>query len=176
MKKKFMFLMSLLAVVTVGLISYNAQPVSAANQYGIAKKFTTPKATRGVWYYKEKGSKKIESLKITKHTAAGDKLYVPSQAFFKKNVYTVSASKRNAFIKKVMKKNIYAAFLYKKGFNVNNWVSVAGDGIYYLPVTKTVANKKVKALRVATGAGPYTAYYAYKTKKLVNAAKQEIFS
>lgn len=168
MKKKILFLMSLLAALTIGLIGYKAEPVSAANQYGIAKKFTTPKATRGVWYYHEKGSEKIEKLKITKHTAAGYKLYVPSQKFFKKNVYQASVKKRNAFIKKVMKKNIYAGFLYKKGFNVNNWVSVAGDGIYYLPVAKMVAGKKVKALRVATGAGPYTAYYAYKTKKLAN--------
>lgn len=164
--------MSLLAVITAGLIGYNAKPVSAANQYGIAKKFTTPKATRGVWYYKEKGSDKIKSLKITKHTAAGYKLYIPSQTFFKKNVYHASVKKRNAFIKKVMKKNIYAGFLYKKGFNVDNWVSVAGDGVYYLPVTKTVAGKKVKALRVATGAGPYTAYYAYKNKELVKVDKE----
>lgn len=70
-----------------------------------------------------------------------------------------------------MKKNIYRGFLYKKGFNVNNWVSVAGDVEYYLPVVKTVAGKKVKALKVATGAGPYTAYYAYKSRALVNTGK-----
>lgn len=54
-----------------------------------------------------------------------------------------------------------------KGFNVNNWVNLAGDGEYYIPVTRTVNGKKVKALRIATGAGPYTAAYAYKTKALV---------
>ena len=41
------------------------------------------------------------------------------------------------------------------------------DSEYYIPVTRTVNGKKVKALRIATGAGPYTAAYAYKTKALV---------
>lgn len=171
MKKRGLFLISLLAlVVTFGLVN-NSKPVQAVNQYGIAKKFTTPKSTRGVWYYREKGADEIRTFKITKHTANGYKLYVPSKKFFNKNVYSVSAKKRNAFIKKVMKKNIYRGVLYRKGFNVNNWVSVAGDGVYYLPVAKTVAGKKVKALKLATGAGPYTAYYAYKTRKLVNESK-----
>lgn len=164
MKKKILLFVSLLA----GLLFFVSTPTYASKipkGYGIAKVFTTPKATRGTWYYREKGDKNISKVKITAHTIDGKKLYVPSQTFFKKNVYNVSTKKRNQFIKKTQ--NIYAGSLYKKGFNVNNWVNLAGAGDYYIPVTRTVNGKKVKALRLATGAGPYTAAYAYKNKALV---------
>ena len=70
-----------------------------------------------------------------------------------------------------MKKNIYAAYNFKKGFNVNNWVNLAGDGVYYIPVTRTVKGKKVKALKIATGADQHASAYAYRTKVLARAAK-----
>ncbi|GAA3635590.1 hypothetical protein GCM10022297_12880 [Lactobacillus hamsteri] len=178
MKKRYLFLLSLLAflgVFTVGMQS-QSQTVQAANQYGIARKYTTPKATRGTWYYRETGKyssdkKTIYKVKITAHTAAGNKLYVPSESFLKKNVYNVSAKKRNAFIKKVTKKNIYAAYDFKKGFNVNNWINLAGDGIFYIPTTRKVNGKKVKALKIATGASQQAVSYAFKTKALAKAAK-----
>lgn len=168
MKKKLLLFVSFLAGLLF-LVSTSTYASKLPKGYGIAKTFTTPKATRGTWYYREKGDKTISKVKITAHSVDGKKLYVPSQKFFEKNVYNVSAKKRNQFIKKT--ENIYAAANYKKGFNVNNWVNLAGDGEYYIPVTRTVNGKKVKALRIATGAGPYTAAYAYKTKKLARLAK-----
>lgn len=178
MKKRYLFLLSLLAFLSVFAVGMQSQSetVKASNPYGIARKYTTPKATRGTWYYRETGKyssdkKTIYKVKITAHTAAGNKLYVPSEAFFKKNVYNVSAKKRNAFIKKVMKKNIYAAYDFKKGFNINNWVNLAGDGVFYIPVTRTVKGKKVKALKIATGASQQAVGYAFKTKKLAREAK-----
>ena len=169
MRKRYLFLMSLVAFVSIFFVGMQSQNAYAASQYGIASKYTTPKATRGTWYYREtdkfsSDKKTIHTLKITAHTANKDKLYVPSQKFFKKNVY-------NAFIKKVMKKNIYAAYNFKKGFNVNNWVNLAGDGVYYIPVTRTVKGKKVKALKIATGADQHASAYAFKTKALAKAAK-----
>lgn len=67
--------------------------------------------------------------------------------------------------------NVYAAYNFKKGFNVNNWVNLAGDGVYYIPVTRTVKGKKVKALKIATGADQHASAYAFKTKALAKAAK-----
>lgn len=91
MKKKLLFLMSLIAAVAaLNVAAHQSQLVYAANQYGIAKKITTLKAMRGVWYYQEEGNDQITTLKITKHSAAGYKLYVPSKKFFNKNVDSVS--------------------------------------------------------------------------------------
>lgn len=165
MKKKVLFFLCLLSC----LFAVNAVPVYASHipkNCGIVKRFTTPKATRGTWYYYEKGdtNKTIYKVKITTHSVNGNKLYVPSQKFFKKHVYNVSTKKRNQFIKKT--ENIYAGFKYKKGFNVNNWVNLAGDGEYYIPTTKKINGKKVKTLRIATGSGPFTVGYAFKNKKL----------
>lgn len=171
MKKRFLIIFSFLAFFSLFAAGYKAEKVEAVSQYGIVRKFTTPKATRGTWYYRQKGDKNIYKVKITAHTAAGDKLYVRSEKFFKNHVDNLSHVKRNAFIKKVMKKNIYVAYKYKNGFNVNNWVDLAGDGVYYLPASKKVNGKKVKALQLATGAGPYNVAYAYKSKALVKAAK-----
>ncbi|WP_265668423.1 hypothetical protein [Lactobacillus amylovorus] len=176
MRKRYLFLMSLVAFFSIFFVGMQSQNVHAASQYGIARKYTTPKATRGTWYYREtdkfsSDKKTIHTLKITAHTADKNKLYVPSQKFFKKNVYNVSSKKRNAFIKKVMKKNIYAAYNFKKGFNVNNWVNLAGDGVYYIPVTRTVKGKKVKALKIATGADQHASAYAFKTKALAKVAQ-----
>ena len=168
MKKKFLVILAFLSCLSLFAIN-KTQNVQAANKYGISRKYTTPKVTRGTWYYLEDG--KMNKIKITAHTAAGSKLYVPSKAFFEKNVYNVSTKKRNAFIKKVMKKNIYAGYNYKKGFNVNNWVNLAGDGVYYIPKKMTVKDTKVTALRIATGAGPYTSAYAFKSPELAKAAK-----
>ncbi|MGN8629681.1 hypothetical protein [Lactobacillus amylovorus] len=36
-------------------------------------------------------------------------------------------------------------------FNTNDWVTGAGNGTYYVPVTKTRHGKKVKAIRFGYG-------------------------
>lgn len=171
MKKKFLFLLSLFALIGIFFVARPNQPVQAANNYGIARKYTTPLATRGIWYYRD--GKKISTVKITAHSVKDQelyKLYVPSQKYFKKHVYNVSAKKRNAFIKKT--KNLYAAYNFKKGFNVNNWVNLAGAGNYYLPGTKNIKSKKVAVLRLATGANAMvTAGIAYKTRALAQSNK-----
>lgn len=172
MKKRLVYLFSVVFFVFLGLLQLGLKPQRVEAAYGILHPYSTPVATRGNWYYLDrdsKGTQKIYTVKITAHAVDKDKLYVPSQKYFEKHVYNASEKKRNQFIEKT--KNIYAGYNYKKGFNVNNWVSLAGDGVYYIPVTRKVKGKKVKALRIATGAGPYTAAYAYKTKKLARMAK-----
>lgn len=172
MKKKLVYLFSAALFIFLGIFQLGLKSETVEGAYGISHPYNTPLATRGNWYYLDrdsKGAKKIYTVKITAHAVNKDKLYVPSQKYFKKHVYNASEKKRNQFIEQT--KNIYAAYNYKKGFNVNNWVSLAGDGVYYLPTTRKVKGKKVKALRIATGAGPFTAAYAYQTKKLARLAK-----
>lgn len=99
MKKKLLLFVSFLA----GLLFLVSTPTYASKLpkgYGIAKTFTTPKATRGTWYYREKGDKTISKVKITAHSVDGKKLYVPSQKFFEKMFTTfqlrsvISSSKK----------------------------------------------------------------------------------
>lgn len=168
MKKKLVYLFSAVFLIFLGIFQLGLKPQVVEGAYGILRPYSTPVATRGTWYYLDR-DEKIYTVKITAHAVDKNKLYVPSQKYFKKHVYNASEKKRNQIIRKTQ--NIYAAYNYKKGFNINNWVSLAGDGVYYIPATRKVNGKKVKALRIATGAGPYTANYAYKTKKLARLAK-----
>lgn len=172
MKKNFIYLFSITLFIFLGIFHLGLKAQTVEGAYGIARPYNTPLATRGTWYYRDQDSsdkKKLYTVKITAHAVNKDKLYVPSQKYFKKHVYQATEKQRNKFIEQT--KNIYAAYNYKKGFNVNNWVNLAGDGVYYVPVTRKVKGKKVKALRIATGAGPYTASYAYRTKALTRQAK-----
>ena len=49
MRKRYLFLMSLVAFFSIFFVGMQSQNVYAASQYGIARKYTTPKATRGTW-------------------------------------------------------------------------------------------------------------------------------
>ncbi len=47
MRKRYLFLMSLVAFFSIFFVGIQSQNVHAASQYGITRKYTTPKATRG---------------------------------------------------------------------------------------------------------------------------------
>lgn len=75
MKKKFLLLLSAFLLV-LGLASVSSKTDAAtikATDWGAKKVFTTPKKTRGTWYYKE--DKKVKKFKITAYTIDGVKLY-----------------------------------------------------------------------------------------------------
>lgn len=75
MKKKFLLLLSAFLLV-LGLASVSSKTDAAtikATDWGAKKAFTTPKKTRGTWYYKE--DKKVKKFKITAYTIDGVKLY-----------------------------------------------------------------------------------------------------
>ena len=82
----------------------------------------------------------------------------------------MSNKQKRAFYNGIYDQKLSQAEIYKykgkTGFNVNNWLPTAGDGVYYVPVTRTRDGKKVTALRIGTGANNYFASYAYKTKEL----------
>lgn len=167
-------LVKLTTVVTllagVAYISCSNQTVDAAS-WGAKTLFTTPKATRGTWYYKENG--KIKHWKITAHTSKGRKLYkvLPEKEYTKwwNKLVHQNTKKHYKTINK-LDSSQWQAYTFKwhgtTSFNTNGWLAGAGDGIYYVPVTKTRYGRKVSALRFGGGARNWLDFYAYKSPEL----------
>ena len=156
-KKNLAKLTTVVALLASGAyISCSNQTVSAAS-WGAKTLFTTPKATRGTWYYKENG--KIKRWKITAHTSKGRKLYkvLPEKEYTKwwNKLVHQNTKKHYKTINK-LDSSQWQAYTFKwhgtTSFNTNGWLAGAGDGIYYVPVTKTRYGRKVSALRFGGGA------------------------
>ena len=172
-KRNFLKIISII-VIAIGIgsiiFSKSNHNVNAAS-WGAKSLFTTPKAIRGTWYYKEDG--RIKHCKITAHTVDGRKLYkiLPEKEYAKweNRVEHQNIKEHRKLISKINTIQFQAYKLKWHGitsFNTNDWVTGAGNGIYYVPVTKTRHGKKVKAIRFGSGAGNYFDRYGYKTKKL----------
>ena len=172
-KRNFLKIISIIVIaIGIGSITFSKSNhnVNAAS-WGAKSLFTTPKATRGTWYYKEDG--RIKHCKITAHTVDGRKLYkiLPEKEYAKweNRVEHQNIKEHRKLISKINTIQFQAYKLKWHGitsFNTNGWVTRAGNGIYYVPVTKTRHGKKVKAIRFGSGAGNYFDRYGYKTKKL----------
>ena len=172
-KRNFLKIISIIVIaIGIGSITFSKSNhnVNAAS-WGAKSLFTTPKATRGTWYYKEDG--RIKHCKITAHTVEGRKLYkiLPEKEYAKweNRVEHQNIKEHRKLISKINTIQFQAYKLKWHGitsFNTNGWVTWAGNGIYYVPVTKTRHGKKVKAIRFGSGAGNYFDRYGYKTKKL----------
>lgn len=172
-KRNFLKIISIIVIaIGIGSITFSKSNhnVNAAS-WGAKSLFTTPKATRGTWYYKEDG--RIKHCKITAHTVDGRKLYKISPekeyAKWENRVEHQNIKEHRKLISKINTIQFQAYKLKWHGitsFNTNDWVTGAGNGIYYVPVTKTRHGKKVKAIRFGSGAGNYFDRYGYKTKKL----------
>lgn len=172
-KRNFLKIISIIVIaIGIGSITFSKSNhnVNAAS-WGAKSLFTTPKATRGTWYYKEDG--RIKHCKITAHTVDGRKLYkiLPEKEYAKweNRVEHQNIKEHRKLISKINTIQFQAYKLKWHGitsFNTNDWVTGAGNGIYYVPVTKTKHGKKVKAIRFGSGAGNYFDRYGYKTKKL----------
>lgn len=168
MKKRILVIISTLLLLLVGF-GFNANQAKAA--WGAKSLYTTPIATRGTWYYKQKG--KIKTLKINAHTLNGVKLYK-----------ALSDKEENKWAKKLVKadkKSGYKladkvglsqyetySFTYRgrKGFNACGWLA-SGNGIYYAPVKKIIHGKRVNALRLGNGYHNFLKYYVYQNKNLL---------
>lgn len=172
-KRNFLKIISIIVIaIGIGSITFSKSNhnINAAS-WGAKSLFTTPKATRGTWYYKEDG--RIKHCKITAHTVDGRKLYkiLPEKEYAKweNRVEHQNIKEHRKLISKINTIQFQAYKLKWHGitsFNTNDWVTGAGNGIYYVPVTKTRHGKKVKAIRFGSGAGNYFDRYGYKTKKL----------
>ena len=172
-KRNFLKIISIIVIaIGIGSITFSKSNhnVNAAS-WGAKSLFTTPKATRGTWYYKEDG--RIKHCKITAHTVDGRNLYkiLPEKEYAKweNRVEHQNIKEHRKLISKINTIQFQAYKLKWHGitsFNTNDWVTGAGNGIYYVPVTKTRHGKKVKAIRFGSGAGNYFDRYGYKTKKL----------
>lgn len=175
MKKKMLAVFAaLLVVVGIGF-SFGGHQVDAS--YGKAEIYTTPKSVRGVWYCKGNGSvvvgrntKKTYKLNITAHKINGKTLYKMSNKYDKQfwGKKTTWKTRRAAF---KATKNWLEGYNTKKNgiksMGVIGWLSGAGSGDEFTPVTRTVNGKKVKALRLSVGVD-HTMGYAYKNKALLN--------
>ncbi|WP_308554720.1 hypothetical protein [uncultured Lactobacillus sp.] len=179
MKHKFLTFLSVFVALLGISLFVNSNKVSAISTktkqyYGIRKEFVTPKATRGTWYSYDMQTNKFHKIVITKNTAEGAKLFKALNAKqtdkMVKKINKMSNKQKRAFYNGIYDQKLSQAEIYKykgkTGFNVNNWLPTVGDGIYYVPVTRTRNGKKVTALRIGTGANNYFDSYAYKTKKL----------
>lgn len=132
-KRNFLKIISIIGIaVRVGSVSFNNlnHNVNAASQ-GVKALFTTPKATRGTWYYKEDG--KIRYCKITAHTVDGRKLYkvLPKKEYvkWKNRVERKNLKEHRKFIDKINNIQFQAYKLKWHGitsFNTNDWVTGAG--------------------------------------------------
>ena len=129
-KRNFLKIISIIGIA-VG-VSFNNlnHNVNAASQ-GAKALFTTPKATRGTWYYKEDG--KIRHCKITAHTVDGRKLYkvLPKKEYVKRQnrVERKNLKEHRKFIEKLNNIQFQAYKLKWHGitsFNTNDWVTGAG--------------------------------------------------
>ena len=156
----------------------NAEVVQAAKksihskkEWGATKLFTTPKATRGTWYYRDYKNH-LQKLKITTHTINGVNIYknLSEKQFekYSKRIQKMTIKKSDKlydwFSKNIKSgKNVTRHGI--KGMNINEWLVEAGSGAEFLPTFKTKHGKKVKALKIDTGAF-IPEGYAYKDPKL----------
>ncbi|CCI84954.1 hypothetical protein FC52_GL001023 [Lactobacillus pasteurii DSM 23907 = CRBIP 24.76] len=169
MKKKIMWVLAAFLVV-VGFAGMHSQKVAAA-PWGAKKLYTTPAVARGTWYYKEEG--KIKSLKITKHTFNGRKMYYELSSKDHEKYYDKWSSlpdKKQDKVYKYLEHTMMEVIPFKwkgiKSFNLHTWLLGNGAGEQVTPTTRTLHGKKVPALRVGGGAGNWLVFYAYKSPDL----------
>lgn len=169
MKKKRFWLF--VALLLVGFMGMHSQKVEAA-PWGAKKLYTTPVAARGTWYYKERG--KIKSVKITKHTFDGKKMYYrlplkEESKYYYKWVY-LSNNKRDK-VSKYLEQNMIEVIPFKwhglNSFGLHIWLIGNGSGDLITPMNRIRHGKKVRVLRFGYGAGNWLVYYAYKSPELV---------
>lgn len=164
----FLLLFLISCLLCINVSSHN---VSAAS-WGAKKVYTTPKNTRGTWYYND--DDQVKKLKITAHTVNGVKLYqrLTEKNAKKRLTKLAKADEKEDFklAKKVAKSRLEAddfKFYGRYGFSAEGWLTAGNDNEkYYSPLTKKKAGKKVTALRVGEGATNEFAFYCYRNKKL----------
>ncbi|MDM8277021.1 hypothetical protein QUW33_06145 [Lactobacillus gallinarum] len=174
MKNKLIIFMTT-ALFMLAIIVMGQNRVDAAS-WGAKNLFTTPKKTRGTWYYKHEGE--IKKLKITTHTFNKIKLYkmLSSNKAIKWTKKLAKADKKSGYkLAQKVGTSQYEATDFKfhktPGFAANGWLSSdrADSGHTYVAIKKKDKsnNDKVDALRVGNGADNSFLYYCYKSKELV---------
>lgn len=169
MKKKFTKILAcFLLIFGLGLVLGNEK---ADASWGMNHTFTTSRATRGTWYWRQ--GRHIKRLRITSHTVNKHRLYQSlankQYNYYLKKLYQLP-DKQQLKTYKYFDQHVYEAYNFrfhgKNSFNINGWLAGAGDGIYYTPVQRHRYGKKVKAIRIGHGAGCWLTAYAYHSKKL----------
>ncbi len=169
MKKKFLLFFTALLLI-LGFAGMHNQKVSAAG-WGAKTLYTTSKATRGTWYYKD--GHHIIKTTITAHSVDGVKAYKILRGKAR-NKWTNKLDKRDErsdfkFSKKISESMLEAYNFNYRGvtsFHANGWLAAGGNGTYYTPIKRTIKGKKVNALRLGVGYKNKFLAYAYKNRKL----------
>lgn len=179
-KIKVFFIIFISILGIVGLSTFtnqNNQKVEAKSIYsvrywGATKKFTTPKALRGTWYYVN-DAHELEKVRITTHkwnTATLYKALSDKQSEKFQNKYDKLSVKTQDKLANWFDKHALETVSEKwhgiKGINIHTWLVGEGGGAQYMPVTRRINGKKVKAIRIGGGAKNYFTAYAYHTKTL----------
>lgn len=161
---------SVAAPVSLNINTVQAAQTSKTAKWGATKLYTTPKAVRGTWYYRDYKNR-LQKLKITAHTINGVKIYkdLSEKQFIKysKKIQKMSIKKSDQLYD-WFTKHIKAGETVKRkgitGMDINEWLAEGGSGAEFLPATRIKNGKKVKALKIDTGAF-IPEGYAYKNKK-----------
>ncbi|WP_259684747.1 hypothetical protein [Lactobacillus helveticus] len=165
-------------LVVLGLASFQSNKVEATKinpaSWGANKVYTTPKKTRGTWYYKDPDEKKVKKFKITAHTLNGLKLYkaLKGKTADKFANKLIKADKKSGYkLANKVGESMWSAYPVKwhkiAGFEADGWLAGSGDGYFFILVKKTVKGKKVNALRIDEGYKNSFFAYGYKNKNLV---------
>lgn len=174
MKKRILLVISALLII-FGLAGMHSQKIEAA--YGKRCVYTTQKALRGTWYYRDRAGKnyKIYRMKITAHKIGPCHLYIrnskPVNDFDKWNT-----AKQNQAMK-TTKYWLSCRNVKYKGqtiLNTMGWFQSAGDGTYYIPARKYIGGRYVRAIRIAGGATMTTMNWAVPSKALARKVKIKI--
>lgn len=169
-KQLVLLLTTILLVLGLGITPSKVQAAS----WGVTKMYTTPKNTRGTWYFKDDG--KIKKLKITAHTLNGKKLFkILSDSAVEKWTKKLAKADQDSDFKLAKKvgNSKYEAYTIKfhgrYSFNANAWLAASSmdTGSTYAPVSKKRKGKKVTALRVGDGTDNSFSFYGYSSRKLV---------
>lgn len=174
-KKILVFILGMLTVlttVTIGTKQAQAKSIYSAAYWGAKKKVTVPKKLRGTWYLKGY-NKKPQKFKFTTHKFNNSVIYkdLSEKASIRYLDKYDKLSRRNS--KKVfhyLDNNVFSGILFRwhgnTGINLHTWLIGQGGGAQYVPITRKINGKKVKAIRIGGGAGNTLVCYAYHNKSL----------
>lgn len=176
LNKKFISLavalLTMVGFLTVCGNTTQAKSIYSATYWGASKKVTVPKKLRGTWYYLNDNDK-LTKIRFTTHTFNKAVIYKDlsdkkEDRYFDKFEKLPLHKQRSLFT--YFDKHALVGLVFtwhgKTGIDIHSWLVRAGGGAQYIPVTRKINGKRVKAIRIGGGAYDMLDGYAYKTKAL----------
>ena len=174
-KKLLTIIVTLLATVGFLAVDHNtthAQSIYSAKYWGASRKVTIPQKLRGSWYFVNDANE-LTKIKFTTHMFNKATIYKflsekeESKYFNKYNKLSIHKQRSILdYFTNYALSGIVFTWHNKTGINLHAWLIGEGGGAQYVPVTRNINGKKVKAIRIGGGAYNSLNGYAYKTKSL----------